>query len=57
MRKSGLGWYKRERLIEHFTSGTTVRVAVVLAGINKSTAASCCIPPVQEGMRTVFRQP
>jgi transposase len=39
MRKSRLSWYKQERLIEHFISGSTARCAAELIGVNKSTAA------------------
>jgi transposase len=39
MRKSRLSWYKQERLIEHFVSGSTARCAASLVGVNKNTAA------------------
>lgn len=39
MRKSRLSWYKQERLIEHFVSGTTARCAAELVGVNFKTAA------------------
>jgi transposase len=39
MRKSRISWYKQERLIEHFVSGSTARCAAELIGVNKSTAA------------------
>ena len=38
-RKSRLSWYKQERLIEHFVSGSTARCAAELVGVNKSSAA------------------
>ena len=39
MRKSRLSWYKQERLIEHFVSGSTARTAAIFVGVNKTTAA------------------
>ena len=39
MRKSRLSIYKQDRLIEHFVSGSTARMAAALVGVNKSTAA------------------
>ena len=33
MRKSGLSWYKQERLIEHFVIGSAARCAADLVGI------------------------
>lgn len=39
MRKSKLSWYKQERLIEHFVSGSTARCAACLVDVNKTTAA------------------
>ena len=39
MRKSRLSWYKQERLIEHFVSGSTARCAAELVGINRKSAA------------------
>lgn len=39
MRKSKLIWYKQERLIEHFVSGSTARCAACLVDVNKTTAA------------------
>jgi len=39
MRRSRLSRYKQDRLIEHFVSGTTARVASCLVGVNKTTAA------------------
>ena len=39
MRKSRLSWYKQERLIEHFVSGTTARCAAEIIGVNRKTAA------------------
>jgi len=39
MRKSRLSWYKQERLIEHFVSGTTARGAAEIIGVNRKTAA------------------
>ncbi|WP_299379115.1 IS1595 family transposase [uncultured Kiloniella sp.] len=39
MRKSRLSPYKQGRLIEHFVSGSTARVAGSIVGVNKSTAA------------------
>lgn len=38
-RKSRLSWYKQERLIEHFVSGTTARCAANLIGVNKNTSS------------------
>jgi len=39
MRKSRLSWYKQERLIEHFVSGTTARCAAEIIGVNRKTSA------------------
>ena len=39
MRKSRLSTYKQGRLIEHFVSGSTARIASSIVGVNKSTAA------------------
>ena len=39
MRKSRLSWYKQERLIEHFVSGSTARCAAIIIGVNRKTAA------------------
>ncbi len=39
MRKSRLSWYKQERLIEHFVSGSTARCAGELVGINRKSSA------------------
>jgi len=39
MRKSRLSWYKQDRLIEHFVSGTTARYAAEIIGVNRKTAA------------------
>jgi transposase-like protein len=39
MRKSRLSWYKQERLIEHFVSGSMARCASDLVGVNFKTAA------------------
>ena len=39
MRKSRLSWYKQDRLIEHFVSGTTARCAAEIVGVNRKTAA------------------
>ena len=39
MRKSRLSWYKQERLIEHFVSGSTARCAASLVGVNVKSAA------------------
>lgn len=39
MRKSRLSWYKQERLIEHFVSGSTARCASSLVGVNFKTSA------------------
>ena len=39
MRKSRLSWYKQERLIEHFVSGSTARCAASLVGVNFKTSA------------------
>lgn len=39
MRKSRLSWYKQERLIEHFVSGSTARCAGDLVGVNFKTSA------------------
>ena len=39
MRKSRLSWYKQERLIEHFVSGSTARCAAELVGINRKSAS------------------
>src|ERR1700734_39873 len=39
MRKSRLSWPIQRRLIEHFVSGSTARMAASLVGVNKSTAA------------------
>ena len=39
MRKSRLSWYKQERLIEHFVSGSTARTAAALVGVHKSTVS------------------
>ena len=39
MRKSRLSWYKQERLIEHFVSGSTARCASDLVGVNFKTGA------------------
>jgi transposase len=39
MRKSRLSQAGQDRLIEHFVAGTTSRVAAVLVGVNKNTAA------------------
>ncbi len=39
MRKSRLSTYKQGRLIEHFVSGSTARIAASIVGVNKSTAA------------------
>ena len=39
MRNSRLSWYKQERLIEHFVSGSTARCAAELVGINRKSAA------------------
>ena len=38
MRKSRLSWYKQERLIEHFVSGSTARCAASLVGVNFKTS-------------------
>ncbi len=37
MRQSRLGWYKQERLIEHFVTNTIARVSASLGGVNKTT--------------------
>ena len=39
MRKPRLSWYKQERLIEHFVSGSTGRTAASLVGVNRKSAA------------------
>ena len=39
LRQSRLSWRCQERLIEHFVSGSTARVAASLVGVNKSSAA------------------
>ena len=39
MRKSRLSQRKQDRLIEHFVSGSTARIAASLVGVNKSTSA------------------
>jgi len=39
MRKSRLSWYKQERLIEDFVSGSTARCAAEIVGVNRKTAA------------------
>ena len=39
MRKSRLSFYKQDRLVEHFVSGSTARTAAALVCVNKSTAA------------------
>ena len=39
MRKSRLSWYKQERLIEHFVSGSTARCAASLVDVNVKSAA------------------
>ena len=39
MRKSRLSWYKQNKLIEHFVSGTTARCAADLVGVNRKSAA------------------
>ena len=39
MRKSRLSWYKQERLIEHFASGTTARCTAKIVAVNRKTAA------------------
>ncbi len=39
-RRSRLSDWKRDRSIEHFVAGTTVRVAAELVGVHRSTAAS-----------------
>ena len=39
MKKSRLSWYKQERLIEHFVSGTTARCAAEIISVNRKTAA------------------
>lgn len=39
MRKSRLSWYKQNKLIEHFVSGTTARCAAELVGVNRKSAA------------------
>jgi len=39
MRKSRLSVYKQNRLIEHFVSGSTARIAAALVGVNKTTSA------------------
>ena len=39
MRKSRIGVYKQDRLIEHFVSGSTARTAAALVGVNKTKAA------------------
>ena len=39
MRKSRLSHYKRDRLTEHFVSGSTARTAASLCGVNRKTAA------------------
>ena len=39
MRKSRLSQDKQDRLIEHFVSGSTARIAAVLVGVNRNTAA------------------
>lgn len=39
MRKSRLSWYKQNKLIEHFVSGTTARCASELVGVNRKSAA------------------
>jgi transposase len=39
MRKSRLSSYKQGRLIEHFVSGSTARIAASIVGVNKSTSA------------------
>mgnify|MGYP006126639119 FL=1 len=39
MRKSRIGVYKQDRLIEHFVSGSTARKTTALVGVNKTTAA------------------
>ena len=38
MRKSRIGVYKQDRLIEHFVSGSTARTTAALVGVNKTTA-------------------
>ena len=38
MRKSRLSKIKQYKLLEHFVSGTTARVASALVGVNKNTA-------------------
>ena len=39
MRKSRLSVYKQDRLLEHFVSGTTARMAARLCGVNPKTEA------------------
>lgn len=39
MRKSRLSWYKQNKLIEHFVSGTTARCAAELVGVNRKSAS------------------
>ena len=39
MRKSRLSWFKQERLIEHFISGSTARCAASLVGVNPKSSA------------------
>ena len=39
MRKSRLSYYKQDRLIEHFISGSTALTAASLCGVNRKTAA------------------
>lgn len=39
MRKSRLSRYKQDRLMEHFVSGSTARMAADLVNVNKTTAA------------------
>ena len=39
MRKSGLSYYKQDRLIEHFVSGWTSSTAARLCGVNRKTAS------------------
>ena len=39
MRKSRLSYYKQDRLIEHFVSGSTALTAASLCGVNRKTAA------------------
>jgi len=38
MRKSRLSKVKQDKLLEHFVSGSTARVAASLVGVNKNTA-------------------